>query len=59
MGVVLQQSCVGVSWGPCHVPGELHKGAGQQEGIVDLLAIQIWEDCGQTRADIVHHHVLQ
>lgn len=48
MGVVLSQRCVGVSLGPCHVPGELHKGAGQQEGIVDLLAIQIWEDCGQT-----------
>lgn len=47
-----------MSWRPCHVPGELHKGAGQQEGVVYLLAIEVWEDCGQTRADIVHDHVL-
>ena len=30
-----------------HVPGKLHQGASQQEGISDLLPIQIREDCGQ------------
>lgn len=30
-----------------HVPGELHQGASQQEGIIDLLPIQIRKDCGQ------------
>lgn len=29
-----------------HIPGELHQGASQQEGIIDLLPIQIREDCG-------------
>lgn len=57
--VVFWQRRVGVSGRPCHVPGELHQGAGQQEGIVDLLPIQIWEDCGQAGANVVHNHVLE
>lgn len=50
---------MGLSRRPCHVPGELHEGAGQQEGVADLLAIQIREDCGQAGADVVHYHVLE
>lgn len=42
-----------------HVPGELHQGASQQEGVIDLLPIQIGEDCGQAGANIMHHHVLE
>lgn len=44
---------------PYHVPGELHQGASQKEGVVDLLPIQIGEDCGQAGANIMHHHVLE
>lgn len=42
-----------------HVPGELHEGSSQQEGVVDLLPVQIREDRGQAGADIMHHHVLR
>lgn len=41
-----------------HVPGEFHQGACQQECIINLLSVQVRENCGQTRANIVHHHVL-
>lgn len=41
-----------------HVPGELHQGTSQQEGVIDLLPVEVREDCGQARADVVDHHVL-
>lgn len=37
-----------VKWCHYHVPGELHQGASQQERVIDLLPIQIREDCSQT-----------